>query len=68
MNSILSHALLAAVLCLLMAALIPTLDWVQCTQHAGGAACRTSAGMAREAWAGTGATLMAIAVPSGRQR
>ena len=68
MSNVLSHALLAAVLCLLMAAIIPSLDWVQCTRHAGGAACRVPAAMAREAWAGTGATLLAIAVPSGRQR
>jgi hypothetical protein len=68
MNNILGHALLAAVFCLLMAAVIPSLDWVQCTRHVGGTACQVQAGKAREAWAGNGATLLAIAVPSGRQR
>jgi hypothetical protein len=67
-NNILSHALFAAVLCLLMAATIPTLDWLQCTRNAGGLACRVAAAQSREAWAGTGATLLAIVVQSGTRR
>ena len=68
MNNILSHVLLIAVACLIVAALIPSADWLQCTRHAGGAACRASAAAASGRWDGVATTLLAIAVPNGRRQ
>lgn len=68
MPNILNHVLLIAILCLITAAFIPLIDWLQCTHHSGGAACRASAAAASGRWEGVATTLLAIAVPSGRRQ
>jgi len=68
MPNILNHVLLIAILCLIAAAFIPSVDWLQCTHHSGGAACRASAAAASGRWEGVATTLLAIAVPSGRRQ
>lgn len=61
MNNLLSCALLFAGICFVAAALIPTLDWLQCTLHAGGMACRGAATSARESWLQVGGMCIATA-------
>jgi len=53
--------LLLAGIALLVAAAIPTLDWLQCTAHAGGLACSKAASTAREGWLGVASTLLGLA-------
>lgn len=67
MRSAPALALAAATVCLLLAATIPTIDWMRCVQHQGGMVCRVAAGAAREAWAGTSATLLGIAYQQNRR-
>ena len=68
MPNILNLVLLIAILCLITAAFIPSIDWLQCTHHSGGAACRASSAAASGRWEGVATTLLAIAVPSGRRQ
>ena len=68
MPNILNHVILIAILCLIAAASIPTIDWLQCAHHSGGAACKASASAASSRWEGTGVTLLALAFPSGRRQ
>ena len=64
MTQLLTLALLFAGLCFIAAALIPTLDWVQCTIHSGGISCRPAATAAREAWLQVGGMCIATAYQS----
>ena len=61
MNSPLPTVLLLAGVALLISAVIPTLDWLQCSAHAGGLACARAASTARESWMGVSSTLLGLA-------
>lgn len=65
MTNTLRAILLVALFCLIMAAVLPTWDWFQCSRHAGGTACTPSpmAANAGRAWAQNASTLLALAVP-----
>lgn len=68
MSTFLGYALLLACACLMVAALVPTLDWIQCSIHHGGMACRGASQSAREAWLATGVNLISLAYQDHRQR
>lgn len=68
MNQFLGYALLLACLCLLAAALIPTVSWMQCTSHAGGLSCTPAAQGAREGWLTAANVLLGLVIQDGRRR
>lgn len=68
MSQFLGYALLLACLCLLAAAVIPTVSWFQCTSHAGGAACHPAAQGAREGWLTAANVLLGLVIQDGRRR
>jgi hypothetical protein len=68
MSQFLGYALLLACLCLLAAAVIPTVSWFQCTSHAGGVACTSAAQGAREGWLTAANVLLGLVIQDGRRR
>lgn len=68
MSQFLGYALLLACLCLLAAAVVPTVSWVQCTSHAGGVACNPAAQGAREGWLTAANVLLGLVIQDGRRR
>lgn len=68
MPNILNYIILIAILCLITAAFVPTIDWLQCAHHSGGAACKASAAAASSRWEGTGVTLLALAFQWSRRQ
>jgi|688.fasta_scaffold07757_18 hypothetical protein len=53
--------LLLAGICLLAAAIIPTLDWLQCTAHTGGLSCAGARNAAIDRWGGNATILLGLA-------
>lgn len=68
MNNHTPTILLLAGAALFAGATIPTLDWLQCTAHAGGLACAKAASTARESWLAVASTLLGIAYQAQRGR
>lgn len=56
------YALFLACLCLVIAALIPTISWIQCTTHAGGISCNPAAQGAREGWLTAANVLLGLVI------
>ena len=54
------YAILFAIACMLIAALIPTAAWASCHAHAGGVACRPLQGEAVGEWRAVAVSLLAL--------
>jgi hypothetical protein len=61
MTNPLPTLLLLAGIALVISAVIPSLDWLQCSAHAGGLTCARAASTARESWLGVASTLLGLA-------
>lgn len=68
MTQFFGYALLLACVCLLAAALVPTISWIQCTTHAGGISCNPAAQNAREGWLTAANVLLGLVIQDGRRR
>lgn len=68
MTAFFGYALLLACVCLLAAALVPTVSWIQCTIHAGGLSCNPAAQGAREGWLTAANVLLGLVIQDARRR